>query len=152
MWLWLYGKSNQCILTLTFWVRCPLFPFVTSKYLLEFTIPFCPFVEWCSLTVACKLWNTRHIKKGANTQNKVSFTGAPEFTPGFYCGSCYSIFNFMGMFCRSLFVHLSFSFDHCVVVLLWFTDSDYPFGIFKLLLPEHMSSPPVSVGFVLLNL
>ena len=42
------------------------------------------------------------------------------------------------MFCWSLFVLLFISFCHCVVcllaivlsVLLWFTDSDYPFGIF----------------------
>ena len=30
-------------------------------------------------------------------------------------GSCHSIFSFMCMFCRSLFVFCSFSFDHCVV-------------------------------------
>ena len=43
-------------------------------------------------------------------------------------------------------------FGHCVVVLLWYTDSDYPFGIFKLFLPEQMTSPRVLVEFVLLNL
>ena len=37
-------------------------------------------------------------------------TGAPEFTPGFCWGSCYSIFSFICMFFRSLFVLLSFSF------------------------------------------
>jgi len=31
---------------------------------------------------------------------------SPKFTPGFYWGSCYSIF--MCMFCKSLFVILSF--------------------------------------------
>jgi hypothetical protein len=31
-------------------------------------------------------------------------SGAPEFTPGFIRGSCYSIFSFTCMFCRSLFV------------------------------------------------
>ena len=36
------------------------------------------------------------------------------------------------MFCRSLFVLVSFFFCHCVVCPSWFTDSDYPFGIFKL--------------------
>ena len=30
-----------------------------------------------------------------------------EITPGFYWGSCYSIFSFICMFCRSLFVLLS---------------------------------------------
>ena len=29
---------------------------------------------------------------------------APEFTPGFYWGSCHSIFSFKCMFCRSLFL------------------------------------------------
>ena len=42
-------------------------------------------------------------------------SGAHEFTPGFYCGSCYSIFSCMCMFCRSLFVLCTFSFGHCVV-------------------------------------
>ena len=36
------------------------------------------------------------------------------------------IFSFMYMFCRSLFVLLAI----VLSVLLWFTDSDYPFGIF----------------------
>ena len=35
---------------------------------------------------------------------------APEFTPGFEWGSCCSIFSFICMFCRSLFVLLSFFF------------------------------------------
>ena len=35
---------------------------------------------------------------------------APDFTPGFYWGSCYSILSFMCMFCRSLFVLLYFFF------------------------------------------
>jgi hypothetical protein len=35
---------------------------------------------------------------------------APEFTPGFQWGSCYSIFSFMYNVCRSLFVLLSFFF------------------------------------------
>ena len=43
---------------------------------------------------------------------------------------CYSIFSFMCMFCRSLFVLCTFSFGHCVSVIIRFTDSDY----FKLFL------------------
>jgi hypothetical protein len=39
-------------------------------------------------------------------------------------GSSYSIFNFICMFCRSLFI------------LLRFTDSDYRFGFFKLALDQ----------------
>ena len=37
-------------------------------------------------------------------------SGAPEFTPGFYWGLCYSIFSFICMFCGSLFVLLYFFF------------------------------------------
>jgi hypothetical protein len=36
------------------------------------------------------------------------------------------------MLCRSLFVLLSFSLAIVLSVLLRYTDSDYPFGIFKL--------------------
>jgi hypothetical protein len=57
-------------------------------------------------------------------------SGAHEFTPGVQWGSCYLIFSFMCMFCRSLFV--LFLSTIVLSVLLWFTDSDYPFGIFKL--------------------
>ena len=37
-------------------------------------------------------------------------SGAPEFSPGFQWGSCYSISSFMCMFCSSLFVLLYFFF------------------------------------------
>jgi hypothetical protein len=47
-------------------------------------------------------------------------------------GSCFLIFSFMCMFCRSLFVPLAI----VLSVLLQFTDSDYPFGIFKLFLSQ----------------
>jgi hypothetical protein len=40
-------------------------------------------------------------------------SGAPEFTPGLFMGSCYSIFSFMCMLCRSSCC--AFSFGHCVV-------------------------------------
>ena len=59
-------------------------------------------------------------------------SGAPEFTPGFQCGPCYSIFSCMCISCGSLFVLLSFYFLAIVLsVLLRNTDSDYPFDIFK---------------------
>ena len=69
----------------------------------------------------CNEINTTGATGGAGTAYP---SGAPEFTPGFSWGSCYSIFSFMYMFCRLWFVLLS---------VLRFTDSDYPFGIFKLL-------------------
>ena len=46
--------------------------------------------------------------------------------------TCYQIFSFICMFCRSLFVFLCFFFFLIVLsFLLRYTDSDYPFGIFK---------------------
>jgi hypothetical protein len=42
-------------------------------------------------------------------------SGAPEFTPGFYWGSCYSIFRFMCMFVDRCLYFCTFSFGHCVV-------------------------------------
>jgi hypothetical protein len=58
-------------------------------------------------------------------------SGARGFIPGFYWGSCYSIFSFM----CTLFVLLSFFFTIRFSVLLRYMDSDFPFGIFKLLSP-----------------
>ena len=43
-------------------------------------------------------------------QELLPFRSTPEFTPGFQWGSCYSIFSFICMFCRSLFVILYFFF------------------------------------------
>jgi hypothetical protein len=53
-------------------------------------------------------------------------------SPPFLVGSCFSIFSFMSMFCRSLFVLLYLAI--VLSVLLRYTDSDYRFGIFKLFL------------------
>ena len=63
----------------------------------------------------------------------------PEFTPGFQWGSCYSIFRFICMFCRALFVLLYFFLSHCVVcssTIYGFID--YPFGICQTLLPWNV--------------
>jgi hypothetical protein len=51
--------------------------------------------------------NTTGATSGAGTAYP---SGAPEFTAGFQRGSCYSIFSFICMFCRSLFVLLCFFF------------------------------------------
>ena len=71
-------------------------------------------------------------------------SGAPEFTPGFWWGSCCLIFSFMCMFCRSVFILLSFffwllcclSFDLRILIT--------PFSIFKLFLQY---SPQLSSWF-----
>jgi len=55
----------------------------------------------------CNKINTTGTTNGAGTAYPF---GAPEFTPSFKWVSCYSIFSFMYMFCRSLFVLLSFFF------------------------------------------
>ena len=52
-------------------------------------------------------YQTTGVTSRAGTVNP---SGAPEFTPGFERGSCFSSFSFMCMFYRSLFVHLSFFF------------------------------------------
>ena len=62
----------------------------------------------------CNQINTTGATNGAGTAYP---SGAPEFTPEFQYSSCYSIFSFICMFCRSLFVLLYFFFRHCVVCL-----------------------------------
>jgi hypothetical protein len=72
---------------------------------------------------------------------------AAEFTPGFKWDSCYSIFSFLCMFCRSLFVLLIFfPFAILLSVLVRLTDSDSPFGIVKLFLRRFVSTPIYCVG------
>jgi hypothetical protein len=64
-------------------------------------------------------------------------------TPDILWDSCYSIFSFMCMFCKSLFVYffLVFFFWYffllaiVLYVPLLYTNSDYPFGIFTPFLP-----------------
>ena len=89
----------------------------------------------------CNQINTTGATSGAVT---VYPSGAHEFTPGFQWGSCYSIFSFMRMFCRSLFVLLTI----VLSVLLRYTDSDFPFGIFKLFL---MSIHRIDNNFLMLS-
>jgi hypothetical protein len=68
----------------------------------------------------CNQTNTTGATSGAGTAYP---SGAPEFTPGFVWGSCYSVFSFICMLRRLLFVLLSF-FDIRILIT--------PFGIFKL--------------------
>ena len=55
-------------------------------------------------------FNTTGVTSGERT---ACSSGAPEFTPSFQWGSCYSIFSFICMFCRSLFVLLYFVLPLC---------------------------------------
>ena len=52
-------------------------------------------------------------------------SGAPEFTPDF-SGVCGTRSSLCVMFCRSLFVLLSFLFRPLCCLFFWFTDSYYP--------------------------
>ena len=52
-------------------------------------------------------FSTLQLTSGAGTAYP---SRAPEFTPGFQWGLCYSIFSCICMFCRSLFVLLYFFF------------------------------------------
>jgi hypothetical protein len=60
-----------------------------------------------------------HGDSGAGTAYP---SGAPEFILGFSWGSCYSIFSFMCMFCRSLFVLLYFFFRPLCFLFLFDID------------------------------
>ena len=66
-------------------------------------------------------------------------SGAPESTPGFQCYSCYSI---LYMYVLQIVVCPFVLFLLAIVlsVLLRYTDSDYPFGIFKLFLSPSVGS------------
>ena len=73
---------------------------------------------------------------GATSGARKSYSSAaPAFTAGFQWGSCYSIFSFM---CNVLQIVVCpcvlFLLVIVLSVLLRITDSDYPFGIFKLFL------------------
>ena len=75
---------------------------------------------------ACNQINTMGGTRGAETTD---LSGGHEFTPGFQLGSYYSIFSFICMFCRQLFILLYFFF--WALCCLFFFDI---WGIFKLLL------------------
>ena len=84
----------------------------------------------------CRYINTTDTTSGAGTADP---SGAPEFTPGFYWGSRNSSFNFMCMFCRSLFVLLYFF--YWPLCCLFFFDLRIliaPFGVFKLFLSDML--------------
>ena len=94
-----------------------------------------------------------------NTTGDTSGAGTayPELIPGFWWGSCYSILSFLCISCRSLivlfyflfwpllclFVCLFVCFFVCLCLFLFFfryTDSDHPFGIFKLFLKHTINT------------
>ena len=61
----------------------------------------------CSIVIdEIHITSTKHN----NRAGTVYLSGEPKFTPGFQRCSCYSIYSFMCMLCRSFFVLLSFFF------------------------------------------
>ena len=89
----------------------------------------------------CSGYNVCKLAHLTNSANCLPFP-APEFTPGFEWGSCYSIFSFICMFCRSLFVLLYFFFwplcclfffDIRFLIALWYLQTLlHPIPFFKL--------------------
>ena len=79
----------------------------------------------------CNQINTTGATIGAGTAHP---SGAPEFTPGFQRGSCYSIFSFICMFCRLFYIFFwplccLFFFDiRILITLLVSSNSSYNIG------------------------
>ena len=77
----------------------------------------------------CNTINTTGTTSGAGTAYP---SGTPEFTPGgVRVTRSLVLYVYFVVRCLSF---CTFSFGHCVVCYSSITDSDYPFGIFKLFL------------------
>jgi hypothetical protein len=61
-----------------------------------------------SLTTYYRVCNQINTTGAISGEGTTYPTGAPVFTHGFQWGPCYSIFGFICMICRSLFVLLYF--------------------------------------------
>ena len=81
--------------------------------------------------LVCNQINTMGVTSGARTAYP---SGAPGFTPGFQWGSCYSIFSYMYVLQIVVCPFVIFFLAIVLSVLLPYTDSDCPFGIFELFL------------------
>ena len=122
-----YGISASQMTTDMFHLSQTLFPILSS---------------FMTYHRVCNQINTMGATSGAGIAYP---SGAPQFTPGFQWGSCYSIFSFICMFCRSLFVLLCFVLLTIVLSVLRYTDSDYSFGILRIFL--YKSYPRVLQSF-----
>jgi hypothetical protein len=92
----------------------------------------------------CNYINTTGATNGAAT---AYLFGTPEFTPGFEWGSCYSIFSFMCMFCRSLFVLLYFFF--WPLCCLFFLDIR---NLITLLVSSNSSSKTCNLNLIVFHI
>ena len=79
----------------------------------------------------CNQINTTSATSGAGA---TSISGASKSIPGFQWGWCYSIFSHMCIFLQiAVCPFLLFLLAIVLSVLLRYTDSDYTFGIFEIL-------------------
>ena len=115
------------------WIATLLFLLLTSIYIYIIFVN-CPFYL-----------NMIHVKPIrphiTNDHFSEELPTLPEHlsSPPVVCEVCYSIFSFICMLCRSLFVLLYFFLLAIVLsVLLRCIDSDYHFGIFKLFLEQFI--------------
>jgi hypothetical protein len=73
----------------------------------------------------------------------------PEYldSPPLFSGIRVSIFSCL---CSVLYIIVRLlSFGHCIVCLLWFTVSEYPFGIFKLFLENHSKETNTAITHII---
>ena len=140
-WHWVYLMNVVLLWTLSVHDKCCFtFDFECTWWMLFFFWHWVYLMSVFLLLTECTWWMLFYFGLWVYLMNVVLLLtlSVPD--------ECCSTFYFECTWC------VLFYFCHCVVVLLWYTDSDYPFGIFKLFLPEQMTSPRVLVEFVLLNL
>ena len=104
-------KSSLFTVAIVTWLTvmeymCHKWPRICSTCRKHFPV----FSSFMTYHRVCSLINTTGVTSGAGT---AYLSGAHEFTPGFQWGSCNSIFSFICMFRRSLFVLL-----YCFFLLL----------------------------------
>ena len=94
----------------------------------------------------CNQSNTTNLTSRGGTAH---LSGAPQFIPGFKCGSRYLIFSCM---CRAYQIvvcpFIRFLLDIVLSLFLRITDYDYHFGIFKLFFYEMYDSVVGIKGYI----
>ena len=79
-----------------------------------------------------RILNTSNMTGVSDVAGTANSSGGPEFTTCIQWCSFYLISSFVYIICGSLLSFYPFLLAIALSVLLRFTDSDYPFGIFKL--------------------
>ena len=100
--------------------------------------------DWCLLDISVAISTVNHMSGAAYSSGEFAYT--LSFQPSWYCPFFISLCSVLWTI--SLFVILSFLFLplNCQLTLLWFTDSDCHFGIFKLFL-KHLLGPSWSWSY-----